>query len=730
MKNSQAHFKIGTRGSKLAVIQAESALHSLSARFPGILFEKKLFDSPGDRDRSTDLRESPGDFFTRDLDYAVLSGGIDAALHSAKDLPDPLDGRLDWFWLPWREDSRDALVWRKGEEGTEPERVGVSSQRRHDYCAKRFPESELLPVRGNVENRIRQLDEGCFDMLILAAAGLIRLDLCERIGEYISLSELPTPPGQGALALIFRKDDSRWRRIRSCLIYPAIFAGAGPGSPDLVSIGVVKALEEADVCLPDALVPENLYMESLPGNAEVLDVGKRGKGRSTDMERIRLLLAEYSRKGKRVVRLKGGDPGLFGRLPEEISILDELELPYRVLPGISSLLAATTGTGLLLTRRGINRGFFVYTPRVAGGKNKYTALDPREAERMPQILFMGINGLEEMFCHYLDAGWPSDTPVSIVFAAGTVDQQVFHCSIGNPESIPPTPKYADGSDLPGLVIVGASSEGSFIYHRHGPLKGRKVLATGSRSLNERCAKAVLDRGGIPVLHPLLDVYPVKEVPCEICRLRNYDWIALSSPAGSEFFLRMLSETQTDVRQVPKIISAGPVTSAPLLKVGLRPEITADPPYGAPGLAEKLENRIMSGEKVLRLRSELAKSAIADTLRDAGAEVDDVVLYKNECHDPGALPDFDAVLFASDSAASRFLQLYGSGTLIAKDVVIIGDPTREALGNAAQNAASLLMPEKSKVENMVDRLAAHYVVDRVTVTVPAFHETMRCGRAEF
>ena len=169
----------GTRDSALSRLQTEDALRRLSAE-TGLAFTLVPFSSPGDRDQATDLRASPGDFFTRDLDEALLGGRIDCALHSAKDLPpEGLPEGLDWFWLPWREDPRDCLVLRDGV--SEPRRVGVSSARRDAWCARRFPGAGRLTLRGAIPERLAKLDRGDFDAIVVAAAALHRLGLQVRI---------------------------------------------------------------------------------------------------------------------------------------------------------------------------------------------------------------------------------------------------------------------------------------------------------------------------------------------------------------------------------------------------------------------------------------------------------------------------------------------------------------------------------------------------------------------
>ncbi len=176
----------------------------------GITFEMIPIASMGDLDRATDLREGPANFFTRELDAALLRGEVDLAVHSAKDLPDPLPPGIDAFWLPEREEPRDVLVLSKGQKISELPKnpiIGVSSDRRAAYCTRRFPCGIQKNIRGNIEERIAQVDAGDFDIVVMAAAALIRLGIEERITEWIPLNELAVPEGQGYLAITLRKNE-------------------------------------------------------------------------------------------------------------------------------------------------------------------------------------------------------------------------------------------------------------------------------------------------------------------------------------------------------------------------------------------------------------------------------------------------------------------------------------------------------------------------------------------
>lgn len=713
MKKLSRVFKVGTRASNLARLQTRGALERLARLLPGLRFEETPLSTPGDRDLRTDLRVSPADFFTRDLDQAVLDGTLDAAVHSAKDLPDPVPSALDWCWLPWREDQRDVLVVRRGlvlaeltkaargpqpmgglaycplrtatrcppkkdthknvcfyGKGAKALVIGVSSVRREEYCRRRFPGATLKPARGAIEDRIRQLDAGEFDVMVLAAAGLARLGLVARIAEWIPLSDLPTPPGQGVLAVTFRAGDQVWRRIRSLLVRPVVFAGAGSGSAETCTLGALAAIERCDVCFHDSLIDVSL-LERLPWGAECVDVGKRCGNHNRPQAEIDALLTVAARRGQRVLRLKGGDPGIFGRLAEEIEALDALGLPYRVIPGVSSVNSATTGTGMLLTQRGVARGFTVITPRHAGGETGSVGAEARA--KLPLVFFMGLEVLGEIVAQLRAEGLPGSTPAAVVFAAGSVDERVVRGCLADIEL-----KIAGyDASSPGLIVVGSPAEHGY-RTEWGALRGKRVLVTCSAALQENTANVVRDFSGVPIALPLVRTIPDPACLAELKSMAKFDWLAVTSPSSVHVMMRLMREAGLDLRGLPRFLVAGPGTAETLKSYGICADLVPERNFGAEGLVALTKRTVPAGAAILRLRSQLAGPQLAAALSAAGYRVADCVLYANQPIRPERIPAFDAVFFASASAVEAFMALAPSAALAGKMVAAIGRPTQAAL----------------------------------------------------
>lgn len=708
MTTPALRLRVGTRPSPLALHQTRFVAAHLATWLPEAALEEVVRTSPGDRDRVTDLRTSPPDFFTRDLDDALRGGDIDVAVHSAKDLPDPVPDGIDWCWLPWLEDNRDVLVVPRGQTLTNlpsAPRIGVSSERREAYCRRRFPDGRQMPIRGNIEERLAQLDAGQFDLVIMAAAALHRLGLSDRIAATIPTCELAAPDGQGALAITFRAEDPTFLRLRSLFVKAVTFAGAGAGSVGECTLWTMRALQRADVCLYDALIDPTI-LQFLQAGARRVDVGKRSGRRSPGQPEINRQLVQYARQGWRVVRLKGGDPGVFGRLAEEVEALDALHLPYRVIPGVSSINTVSTGTGMLLTRRGLSRGFTAITPRLCGG-----ALGPVDAPAraaLPIVVLMGVGVIDRIASELRAEGLAGDTPAAVVFGAGTDEEAIIEGTLETLAArLAAMPQDRSEERHPGMLIVGDVVR--YRYRREwGALEGQRVLLTSSEALQDHAADLVNDFGGQPVQRPLIRLDVDTGAAPWIARLKEFDWVTLTSPSAVRCLLPLLRDATADLRRLPRLMVAGAGTNRELMRHGLHADLVPAGRFSAEALVEAARAAVRPGERILRLRSDKAGPDLAEALRGLGAQVEDVVLYGNTRIGYGRMPGFDAVFFASTSAVEAFEALWGLEPLQGATVVAIGKPTVTAL-EARHVRVDLVGPEAT-VEESLNALA-RWVVRR-------------------
>lgn len=682
--------------------QTRSVLDHIENILPGISFEMMPIASVGDRDRSTDLRESPADFFTRELDQSLLTGAIDCAVHSAKDLQETTPHGIDWFWLPWREDPRDVLIMAKGKTLSDLPQlpvIGVSSDRRADYAAHRFANGIQKPVRGNIEERIAQLDDGKYNLIIMAAAALVRLKLEARITEWISLQDLQAPDGQGYLALTFRKDDARMLALRSRFVKSVTFAGAGAGGAENCTMATLRELHRCDICLYDSLIDPSI-IKKLPAESVKIGVGKRCGAHNMKQDAITELICSLARRGKKIVRLKGGDPGIFGRLTEETDALQELKIPFRVIPGISALQMATSATGMLLTRRGESRGFCAMTPRRKGGGTAPVTASART--ELPIAFFMSIKTLSGVTADLINDGLGPATPSAVVFGAGSDEEFI----IRRPLKDIAAAVLAAETTLPGLLLIGNIT--SFGFDRNsGALGGCRVLLTCSEALQEPAADCVHDFGGRPIQRPLISLQSTSRALDQIRYTATYDWIILTSPSAVRCFMELIRELSIDFRYIPKIMVCGSGTTRTLHSYGLNADAMPEKGFNTQAILKAARQIIPAGSKVLRLRSAKAGGAVTEGLRKNGAKVDDCIIYTNEPIQYESLPEFDAVFFASASAVEVFIEQWGVPRLKDVTIITIGKPTVKALTKAGLKPT--IISSEATVIDAINTLASYYTL---------------------
>jgi len=350
-----------------------------------------------------------------------------------------------------------------------------------------LPASAWLPVTGRG------------DPLAVLDAGEARFALAPDLPDCPALDGfvLPHAPRE---AVVFRAADPVGRIVRGLYVRTVVFAGAGCGRAGSCTLDAARALRRCEACLHDALIDPAL-LDLVPAGAEVVDVGKRRGCHHAQQSEINALLLDRARRGLRVVRLKGGDPGLFGRLAEETSALETAGLPYRVLPGVSALSAATTGTGLLLTRRGVSRGFCAITPRTHEGG--VAPVDASARAGQPVVLFMAVGAVAGVAAQLRAEGLPPSTPAAMVFHAGAPEEAVLQGTLddiaaktaGLLAARPP------GAHLPPGVLIVGEVAGAALPRPSGALAGAAVRLQGGPATLDALEDLVFDLGGRPLRPP-------------------------------------------------------------------------------------------------------------------------------------------------------------------------------------------------------------------------------------
>ncbi len=292
------------------------------------------------------------------------------------------------------------------------------------------------------------------------------------------------------LTLIFRRSDEIMLIIRNLLLPPLVFAGAGIGGVDNVTLGVFNALKDCDVCVHDALIPDGI-IDFLPAAVEKIFVGKRSGHHYMKQAEINRRLVDLGKSGKKVVRLKGGDPSVFGRLAEEVDSLQREGLSFRVLPGITTLNVAAAGSGLLPSRRGVNRGFTISTPRQAGSHN-FVPLSLAEQKEFFNVYYMAANLVPEIVAAMQADGFSADWPISLIYDAGNWGETII-CGV-----LADIVEKIDRPELkkrPALVLTGKSAAEIFLFRTSAPLEKRKIICYGSERKSYLQVKTAIENFG-------------------------------------------------------------------------------------------------------------------------------------------------------------------------------------------------------------------------------------------
>ncbi len=659
-EKKKIRLRVASRGSRLAKVQVEEFL----SLFPEVEPETVFLDSFGDKHKNISLlHQVSSDFFTRELDEAVLNGVADLAVHSAKDLPYPLPAGLAVVALTRGSDPADALVSAGGEPFAglpAGARIGTSSPLRRKEILALRPDVEIVSIRGTIEERLALVDEGTVDALVVAACALRRLGLEHRITEILPFA---THPLQGKLAVTAREDDARLRelfgRADDRKNYGRVtLVGFGPGSSQLLTLAGEAALRDADVIFYDDLL-DHSSLEKY--GAEKVYVGKRKDRHSYEQHRINELLYTAAAAGKNVVRLKGGDPMVFAHGREEIDFLQSRFVQASVVPGISAGIALAACTGIPLTHRGVASSVAFLTG--------HSSDDPLICDADTLVYYMGGSNISRIARRLVESGRPEELPAALVYNVSMPDQKVFFSTIG--ELRESNFRYP----TPVIVIIGkvvAFADGSGFQ--------RRILVTGT-------TPEPYDRLGQVTHTPLIKIDRIvenKPLYAALRKIGTFHWIVFTSRYGVRYFFEALDELGRDIRELTgvKIASVGSTTTAELALRHIRPEVES-PTASAEGIVEHFRAHRITDKRVLLPRSDKGIQLLSQEMVKLGNKVYDIPVYHNVPTRPDRLPDltdYDAVAFASPSAVENFSGLYPE---IPADLRLIarGATTESSIKNA-------------------------------------------------
>jgi len=405
--------------------------------------------------------------------------------------------------------------------------------------------------------------------------------------------------------------------------------GGGPGDPGLITVRAVECLRRADLVLYDGLV-NPLLLRHTSAKAERTCRVSSVDGRALPQDEINRHLVEAALQGKTVVRLKGGDPYLFGRGTEEAAALVAAGIPFEVVPGVSAALAASVYAGISLTHREMSSAVALITGHEHPSKSEST-LDYSALAQFPGTLvfYMGLHRLESIVGSLVSSGKPGETPAAVI-SRGTWPQQ--RTVTGDLLNIAERVRQAD-LHAPSLIIVGecVTLRDSLQWFEQRPLFGVRIGITRPEGQSETVIDQILELGGEPVFLPTIAIRPPDDwtlVDQTIAELAAYDWLVFTSVNGVRHLLDRIWQRGLDSRCLKnlKIAAIGTGTAAALAEYQLRADLVPDS-FRAEALAEALKPHV-SNRRVLWARASRGRDVLPQELRAAGASLDEVVVYQN------------------------------------------------------------------------------------------------------
>jgi uroporphyrinogen III methyltransferase/synthase len=433
-----------------------------------------------------------------------------------------------------------------------------------------------------------------------------------------------------------------------------ILVGAGPGDPGLITIKGVTCLRRADVVVYDRLVAPAL-LDYAPARAKRIYVGKASSDHTLPQNEINALLVEQARAGKIVVRLKGGDPFVFGRGGEEALALAEAGIAFEIVPGISSAIAAPAYAGIPVTHRGVAASFTVTSGHLRddGIQNSKFVIQNSLADT--QIFLMGIENLQGIVASLLETGRDATTPAALVRWGTTTQQQTIVGNLGN------IVECACDLKPPAVLIVGAvvNLRAKLQWFENRPLFGKRILVTRAREQASELARQLAELGAEPLEFPTIQILPLDDyAELDTALTQKYDWMIFTSVNGVKFVWERLTALGRDARAFvnTRLAAIGPATAVELARHGLCADFVPRE-YVAESIAEQIGD--VAGQRILLPRADIAREMLAEGLRARGASVDDVAAYRTvttDANDPHAQEiralierdEIDAIAFTSSS----------------------------------------------------------------------------------
>ena len=444
--------------------------------------------------------------------------------------------------------------------------------------------------------------------------------------------------------------------------------GAGPGDPELLTLKARRCIESADVVIYDYLANEK-FLAYAPAHAEIIYVGKKGGDHTMKQTDINQLIIDRALKGKNVVRLKGGDPFIFGRGGEEAEELIQAGIIFEVIPGISSAVAVPAYAGIPLTHRNYSSMVSFITghedPNKPGSSICWQALGQ---ETGTLVFLMGVENIEKISEKLIAGGRDPDTPAAVI-RHGTTARQITVS--GKLSSIAELTKKS-GIGAPAIIVVGevVKLRNTLNWFEDKPLFGKKIIVTRAREQSSDLLRQLEEAGADCIEFPTIEIAALENYDSlnrAFERLNIYNWIIFTSVNGVKNFFKKLDEYGWDSRKLggAKIAAIGSKTAFELKTFGINPDLVPDEYKAESIITELVKGGSVKGLSFLIPRAETARDILPVELEKMGANVDVVPVYRTIKPSAGsdkikellAEGEIDAITFTSSSTVQNFMEMF-------------------------------------------------------------------------
>lgn len=484
--------------------------------------------------------------------------------------------------------------------------------------------------------------------------------------------------------------------------------GAGPSETDLLTIKAKKIIEQADVVVYDRLVGQGILM-LIPDEAKCIDVGKQAGNHTMPQEQINHILLREALLGKMVVRLKGGDPFLFGRGGEELELLSENEIPYEVIPGVTSAISVPAYNGIPVTHRDYCSSVHIITGHM--GKDKAYDIDFEALVKTKGTLvfLMGASALGDICEGLLKAGMEMDMPAAVLQKGTTSRQKRLVATIATLEQ----EVRNNFLETPAIIIVGKVCllAEKFSWHEKLPLAGKKIVLTRPKELVSTLSEKLKNKGAEVLELPTVRIVPIKEneeLRNALKQLEQYQWLVFTSPSGADVFFSSMREERVDIRKLAniKVAAIGEGTKKKVedrgVLVDLLPEV-----YDGKSLGEAIRRNCTDGDRILLPRASIGNNELIDELaKNPNLKISDIPTYDTVYQKPEIiklkeefeLGNIDLAVFTSKSTVKGFVEAANGLDYSLVNAVCIGIQTQ---AEAEKYKMKTITAKKATIDSLVE-----------------------------